>query len=196
MIINTFLYYICFFFLHIKRIIYTSSCMCVHAHSCGQAYIWQLYHDWCVSRVTRYQEENLSLELHFKQYHFHLLLPNFILKEVFNICLLKQPLEASTSPAICKLYNVQHEQTLKYRGVNTLYLASGTTQAWLTLCSKPISYSFRNKTGWTWNCCLKLSNTPQWWWCRQNLESHKKETSWFLHLKTSLLFIFWSSEYE
>lgn len=76
--------------------------------------------------MTRCQEENLSLELHFKQYHFHFLLSNFILKEAFHVCLLKQPLEASIAPVTCKLYNIQHGQILKYGQVNTLNLASGT----------------------------------------------------------------------
>lgn len=50
-----------------------------------------------------------------------------------------------------------------------------TNSVWLTLCHKPINYSFRNKTGWIcWDYCPKLSNTPQWRWCRPNLERHKK----------------------
>lgn len=107
--------------LHIKRIIYRPLCMYVHTHS--YVCIWQLYHDWCIESMTRCQEENPNLELHFKQQHFHLLLWNFILKEVFNICLLKQLLEESTAPATCKYqYNAQHGQTLKYGQVNTLYL--------------------------------------------------------------------------
>lgn len=122
------IFYIIFIFisLHIKRIIYTSLCMCVHAHCCGHVCIRQLHRDWCVESVTRRQEENLSLELHFKQHHFHLLLSNLVLKKVFNVCPLKQPLEASTPPATCKLYSVRHEQILKYGQANTLYLALGT----------------------------------------------------------------------
>lgn len=62
---------------------------------------------------------------------------------------------------------------------------------WLTLCHKPISYRFRNKTSWIfWDYCLKLSNTPQGWWCRPNLERHKKETSWLQLLESRLVLIF------
>lgn len=62
----------------------------------------------------------------FQKVPFSLASVKFHIKEVFNICLLKQPLEASTAPAICKLYNAQHGQILKYGQVNTLYLASDT----------------------------------------------------------------------
>lgn len=111
-----------FMLLHIKRIIYIQTFVHVCAYTLLCMYMTAL--PWlCVESMTRRQEENPNLELHFKQQHFHLLLWNFILKEMFNICLLKQLLEESTAPATCKYrYNAQHGQTLKYGQVSTLYL--------------------------------------------------------------------------